>query len=165
LESDPTGHLLLLLGHPSTLTRQFQERIKRNVGENYSRILFLQTQSPQRYFQYLAVSTAVLDSPIYACGISGYDAFSFGVPCVTQTGELLVQRYTSVLYDVMEIDGPKTSNQDEYVAQAVKLGTDQEYRAQTSRRIRERSHLVFEDENVVKEWERFMKTAVESKHA
>ena len=110
---------------------------------------------------YLAVSTVVLDSPIYASGISGFDAFSFGTPCVVQTGELLIQRYTSVLYDAMDIPEMKTTNKNEYVKQTVKIGTDLDYREEISRLIRERRHLIFEDESVVKEWERFLETAVE----
>jgi Predicted O-linked N-acetylglucosamine transferase, SPINDLY family len=163
LERDTKGHLLLLLGEPSPLTKRFQDRMRKNIGEKiYQRILFLENQPPVQYYRYLANATTVLDSPIYACGISGFDALSFGVPCVTQTGELLVHRYTSVLYDEMSIPELKTSSKEEYVEQAVKLGADEEYRKNISQRILDNNHRVFEDENVPREWERFMQQTVET---
>lgn len=163
LERDTNGRLLLLLGKPSPLTKKFQDRMRKNIGEKlYQRILFLENQPPIQYYRYLANATVVLDSPVYACGISGFDALSFGVPCVTQTGELLVHRYTSVLYDEMNIPELKTSCREEYTEQAVKLGTDEDYRQSVRSRILDRNHLIFEDENVPREWERFMQQAVET---
>jgi len=52
-----------------------------------------------------------------------------------------------------------TSN-EEYINIAVHFGTNQTHRELVSRRLLEKSHLMWEDMQVVKEWERFLYNSV-----
>ena len=156
LEADPHGHLLILSGHQSLLTERLKSRMRRQVGDSlFRRMIFLPQQPVDQYYKYLAASTMVLDSPIYAGEWTCNDAFSLGIPCVTQTGPLLVQRYTTARYSDLGIAGPIAGNRQEYVDHAVRLGTDADYYQEISSQLLGRRHLMVENESVVGEYERF----------
>jgi len=96
--------------------------------------------------------------------ITAYDSLSYGVPCVTQAGPLLVQRYPLSSYRAMGIeDAPVATNRDEYVRHAVRLGTDGDYYRHLVNQINERHDLVFERESVTGEFERFFEEII-TKH-
>ncbi|MDR1492457.1 MAG: hypothetical protein LBT05_07035 [Planctomycetaceae bacterium] len=162
LENDPKGHILLLMGDSPILAKKFQNRMKRNIGETlFRRMIFIPKQSPQRYNCLIAASTMILDSSVYSGGITAYDALSFGVPCITQTGSLLIQRYPYSYYETMKLENaPITTNRDEYVRTAVLLGTDKEYHQLISSQIHEKSDLLFKRNEVISQFEHFFETVV-----
>ena len=165
LERDTTGHVVLFLGKPSPLTEMFVARMRKNLGEtNFKRTLIRPQQTVRDYYRYLSVATVLLQSPIYSGEITAVDGFLYGVPSVSLTGELLPQRYVTAFYKEFEIDGPAASCQEEYVAQAVKLGTDPEYRQQISEKILAQRNTFFENKKTIHEWERFLLEAVSPKH-
>jgi hypothetical protein len=161
LERDPTGHIVLLLGKPSPLTERFINRMQSVVGETlFRRVIILPQQHVQQYYRYLSVSTVILHSPIYSGEITAVDGFLYGIPSAAQTGELLIQRYTAALYKDFGIDGPAASSKEEYIEQAVKLGTDPEYRHLLSDTILANRDRFFENANTIRQWELFLSKAV-----
>ena len=166
LDSDTTGHVVLFLGKPSPLTEKFVVRMRKNIGEtNFKRILIRPQQTVRDYYRHLSVATVLLQSPIYSGEITAVDGFLYGVPSVAQTGELLPQRYTTAFYECFGISGPASSCKEEYVEQAVKLGTDPEYRQQISEQILANHNRFFENEHTVREWERFFEDVTRERHA
>ena len=156
LETDPNGHILLLSGKPSLLSERLKSRMRRNLGDSlFRQMIFLSHQSVEQYYKYLAVSTMVLDSPVYSGELTCYDAFSLGVPCVTQTGPLLVQRYTTAHYHHLGIDGPIAENRRDYVAHAVQLGTNAEDYQKLCSQLLDRRHQLTNKIEVIGEYERF----------
>ena len=159
----PNGTILLLLGNLSETAEKIKNRLKRNLGDLlFSRVIFLPFQTVPFYYKYLSVSTMVLDSPIYSGELTCYDALSSGIPCVTQTGNLLIQRYSTAHYRKMEIEGLATTNREDYVRQAVKLATNNDYRHEVCNQIHERFDILLEDEAVVTEYENFLEYAVKT---
>jgi hypothetical protein len=55
--------------------------------------------------------------------------------------------------------GVVARSRDDYVAQALKLGTDVKWRQEVSAAIADKSHLLWEDEQTVYEWAAFLATA------
>ena len=164
LDRDTTGHVVLFLGKPSLLTEKFVVRMRKNIGEtNFKRILIRPQQTVRDYYRHLSVATVLLQSPIYSGEITAVDGFLYGVSSVAQTGELLPQRYTTAFYGYFGISGPASSCKEEYVEQAVKFGTDPEYRQQISEKILARRDTFFENEKTIREWERFFDEAVKEK--
>ena len=163
LERDPTGHIVLFLGKSSPLTQKFLARMQSVIGQElFQRLIVLPLQHVHQYYRYLSVSTVILHSPIYSGEITAVDGFLYDVPSVTQTGEFLIQRYTTAFYKNFGIDGPAASSKEEYIEQAVKLGTDPKYREMICRKIQEQKNRFFENQNTIKEWELFFSKAVET---
>ena len=162
LEQDTTGHILILLGEGNAIANKFKERMRKNLGNSlFKRMIFIPKQHPQRYNQLMAAVTTLLDSHVYSGGITAYDSLAYGVPCVTQTGPLLVQRYPLSSYLAMGIDdAPIATNREEYIQAAVRVGTDHDYRKYLSEQIIERGDLVFERPNVVHEFELFFEKTI-----
>ncbi|MDR1385149.1 MAG: radical SAM protein [Planctomycetaceae bacterium] len=163
LTADTDGYILLLFGDSTQISEKIKERMKRNIGNDlFKRMIFIPRLGVKSYYEYLSASTVVLDSPIYAGELTCYDAFSVGVPSVTRTGDLLIQRYTTAHYQDLKINAPIAANREEYVEYATWIGTDEEYRNELTSQIREKYPLMLEKEGVVAEYERFIEEAVQT---
>jgi predicted O-linked N-acetylglucosamine transferase (SPINDLY family) len=101
-----------------------------------------------------------LDPPHYSSSLTGYDAFSLGLPVVTLPGELMVQRYALALYRKMGLEDLVARSPEAYRALAVRLGTDRDYREAVRARIAERSPVLFDDQGAVREHEEFFEDAL-----
>lgn len=163
LAEDATGHVIVLAGKrkrtAEAMRQLFQERMGKEVA---GRILFLPKQNTRDYYRLLSVSDVVLDAPCYSASLTGYDAFSLGIPVVTWPGRYMVQRYALGLYTRMGIGDLAVSNEQEYVDLAVRLGRDADFRRAFRQQVRERSEVLYEDDRAVSEYERFFEQAVQS---
>ena len=73
-----------------------------------------------------------------------------GTPVVTLPGRFLRGRLTSAMYALMGISTPVASTTDEYVALALRLATDQDFRSEVQREIVETRNVLFShSENVI----------------
>lgn len=164
LERDPDGRILVILGERGDfISSRIKERITRIVGATLAkRILFISRQPPRRYGQLFSVATVLLDSSVYSGCVTLYDAFSRGIPCVSQVGELLVQRFPLAAYRAMGIESaPLARTQDEYVDVAVTIGREPEYRRALSETILARSEQLFERRQAVEEFDDFLTRRIE----
>ena len=96
---------------------------------------------------------------------AGYvlDALARGVPNVSLVGELLVQRFPFAAYRTMGVEpAPLARTREEYVANAVRLGREPDYRRALVDEIVKRRTLVFEREQAVAEFSDFMSQVIES---
>ena len=156
LERDPTGHLLILQGRFRKGNERLAQRIRVSLGSDLStRVIFIPKQHNFDYYRYLSAATVVLHSPVFSGEITSIDGFLYGIPSVTQWGELLVQRYSSAFYKHLEIEGLAVPDKESYVDRAVRLGTDPEYRQHVVQQILERRDRIFENAQTVLEWEQF----------
>lgn len=157
---DQTGRVVLLTGNDERGRNRLRERMARNLGAKLmERVRLQEAMPPPRYYQLLSLATLVLDAPCYASSLTAYDAFSVGVPVLTQPGPLAVQCYAAGLYRTMGIEELTARDREDYVTRAVSIGMDQDRRAQLVERIRERDHLVFDDSRVIAEYEQFFLAA------
>ena len=162
LERDLSGHVVLLLGKPSPLTQRFIRRMRSVIGEElFKRIIILPLQHVRQYYRYLSVATVILNSPIYSGEITAVDGFLYGIPCVSQTGDLLIQRYSTAFYETFGLPALATAEKAEYVEQVVKLGTDPDYYETVCRKIEEQRASFFENTQTVREWESFLSLVAE----
>jgi predicted O-linked N-acetylglucosamine transferase (SPINDLY family) len=77
-----------------------------------------------------------------------------GTPVVTWPGEFHCGRLTLSLYQEMGIHDCVANSLSDYVKIAVRLGTDAAYRKKIKAKILKNNHRLFENRQVVKEYER-----------
>jgi predicted O-linked N-acetylglucosamine transferase (SPINDLY family) len=158
LAADPEGQVLLSAGGTRSSIEALQARFGKTLGPTLlRRIGFLPSQTPDRHADLVRLADAVLDVPTYSASLIAYDAFSCGTPLVTMPGKHMVERYATGLYRQMGLDdqGLVASSPEDYVKQAVRLGQDTDFRVQMRREIESRCHILFENDAVVREYERF----------
>jgi predicted O-linked N-acetylglucosamine transferase (SPINDLY family) len=163
LRRDPNGMLLLIEDNQENITYLMRQRFQQSMPDVAHRVHFFQHLTSEGYRNLTAVADVVLDTPHY--GLSAhtlYDAFANGVPVVTMPGPFLRSRYAYGAYQQMDVTECITASEEEYVAQAVRLGTDAAYRAEVSARIASASPVLFDDMNAVHELANFFDYALET---
>ena len=155
LLEDAKGYLILLEGPHKHVAVQLQARFEKTLGDAAKRVLLVPSQAPAEYYQWLSLADVLLDPPHYSSSLTGYDAISLGLPVVTLPGELMVQRYALGLYRKMGFEELVASSPEGYVTLALRLAADAEYRRWACSQLTERSHVLFDDIEAVREHERF----------
>jgi len=162
LDADAGGLVYFLEDRRSFWTERVRERLKRRLGRNGARIRFLPRRpGVAHYYSRLRHADVVLDTFHFSGGNTSLEAFALGAPVVTWPGEFMRGRMTLGPYLTMGIDDAVASSAADYARIAVALGTDRARRDALRERINERSAVLYEDENVVRELERVLKQAAE----
>jgi predicted O-linked N-acetylglucosamine transferase (SPINDLY family) len=81
---------------------------------------------------------------------------------VTWPKHLQRGRHTQAMYRRMELTDCVAQSAQDYIDIAVRIGTDPDYRQSLRRTILERNAVLFENRQVVTEFERFFETALEA---
>ena len=120
----------------------------------------MQRQSGADFTRLLGLPCVILDTPHFNGMNTSLEAFSVGTPIVTLPGSLQRGRHTAGMYRRLQIDEAVARDAGDYVRIAVSLGREPDRREALSARIRERSAALFEDVQVVREFERFFREAL-----
>jgi predicted O-linked N-acetylglucosamine transferase (SPINDLY family) len=160
LRRDPLGRLVLIrwaYPHSDDLLR---ERFATVMPDVLDRIDFIPRLQQSQFVSLLGLSDVLLDPIHFGGGHTSLDALALGTPVVTLPGQFLRGRITMGLYRKMGLMECVASEPDHYVAIAVHLGTDPDYRRRLSERIREANAALFEDRDSVVQLEAFFRQAV-----
>jgi predicted O-linked N-acetylglucosamine transferase (SPINDLY family) len=160
LSRDAEGFLVLLEGKPARAAELLRERLRRTLGSLSNRVVYMPVQSPESFRRLLTLSDVMIDPPHYSAGLTAYDAFAAGVPVVSLPDEYAVGRYTLGCYRKMGLDHLIPRSREQYVSMAVRLGTDRSHRQKLRQEIANHSGVLFEDVEVVREYERFFEMAL-----
>ena len=143
LDQDAKAEIHLRESTPQQML-SLRERFKRTLAGHATRVRFIGTVSNSEFLNRMAVADAVLD-PFYFGGCnSSAEALSVGAPLVCLPGSSLGGRFTLGLYKEMDLESSVATSSEEYVAFALRLGRDADYRADLSERIKERAAALFE---------------------
>jgi predicted O-linked N-acetylglucosamine transferase (SPINDLY family) len=154
LRRDPAGVVALIEGRVHNWSRQLRRRWQRSLADVQSRIVFVPRQREDDYLNLVALADVMLDTVHFNGMNTSLEAFAFGVPVVTMPTAFQRGRHTQAMYRRMGLDDAIAADAPAYVEQAVRLGTGRAEREALSRRILERNAVLFEDANVVREFER-----------
>jgi predicted O-linked N-acetylglucosamine transferase (SPINDLY family) len=165
LRADPAGVVVLLSGPHPNWERLLTERFRRAFPGEADRVHFLPRQSQNDFLHLQAVADVLLDTFPFGGGNTSYEAFASGTPVVTLPGPDLRGRITSALYHQMGVPDCVAADPQDYVRIALRLGTDPARRDEVRGRILARKHMIYEDEEAVRELERFLLDAVEKSRA
>lgn len=161
LAGDPAGEIVLIEGTVAPLTDQLRARLARAIPEFQSRVRFVPRLSPEDFLALIAASDVVLDAPHFSGGNTSYEAFALGKPIVTHDGAFMRGRVTAGMYRKMGLDDSIAESFEDYAAFALKLGTDEAFRAEIEARVAANVDALFEDTEAVREWERFFESALD----
>ncbi len=160
LRRDPDGLVILLEDSTISVTAQLLARLGITMPDVVDRVVFVSRRSSVAYLRLLTVTDVALDPLHYGSGLTAYDILGLGTPLVTLPGSLAVGRYAAGCYRRMELDGLAVGTPEEYIDLAVRLGLDQDLRAEKSRRILAASPALFDDGSAVKAHAEFFEWAV-----
>ncbi len=154
LRRDPHGELLMIEAKWPAVTEAIRERFSQRFPDCASRLRILRRMTQADYLTVLATADVVLDTTHYCGGAnSTYDAFLVGAPVVTLPGALHRGRHTLAAYRKMEVADCIAPSAEEYVAKAVRLANDRDYRQDVSQRIVAAHDSLFDDTSAVREIE------------
>jgi len=124
------------------------------------RILVVPVQPRELFVNLLAVCDVVLDPPHFNGMNTSLEAFSVGALVVTLPAALQRTRHTQAMYRSMGIDELVARTPEEYVDVALRAATDAAWRAGLRQRILAANAVLFENDSVVREFERFFEEAL-----
>ncbi|MBC7802744.1 MAG: tetratricopeptide repeat protein, partial [Candidatus Parcubacteria bacterium] len=161
LRADPSGRVVLLEGKHPQWADLLRARFAQSIPDVAGRVSFIAQLNPADFVNLLAVADVVLDTPHFNGMNTSLEAFAMGTPIVTLPGNYQRGRHTFGMYRRMGIDEAIAADAQDYVRLAVKLGTDRAAREALSAKIAERCGALFEDADVVREFERFFTEALQ----
>jgi len=160
LRRDARGRVVLVRGQCEQWCAQLRFRFARTIPDVAERIVFTPSRPSNEFLQLLSAVDVVLDTPHFNGMNSSLEAFAVGAPVVTLPMQLQRGRHTQAMYRAMNIDDCVARDAMHYVDIATGLAADPEFRRSVTDKIAERAHLLFENDAVTAEFERFFATAV-----
>jgi predicted O-linked N-acetylglucosamine transferase (SPINDLY family) len=115
-------------------------------------------ESP-RFIAALGRADIFLDSIGWSGCNSTFDSLRHDLPIVTMVGELMRGRHTMAILTMMGVTDTITSNVDDYVATAIRLARDPEWRMAVKSRISVNKHRVYRDGACISVLEEFLDRA------
>ena len=158
LRRDLRGTVVLVEGRVRHWTVLLRRRWLQSMPDVCDRIVFVARMNQDDYLNLIALADVMLDSVHFNGMNTSLEAFAVGTPVVTLPSAFQRGRHTQAMYRRMGIASGIAADAQGYIDEALRLGTDPEYRAGASASILERNDVLFEDANVVREFERFFST-------
>ena len=156
LRRDTSGVLLCFCGTDTVITERLRRRWVDAFGASMERVHFLPRARIDRFLAIVASADALLDTWPFGGGNTSYQGVASGVPIVTLPGKDLRGRGTLALYRHMGIPDCIADSPESYVDIAVRLGTEPDFRRTVSDLIRERCHVLFDDQRVGRDLAQFL---------
>ena len=160
LRRDPEGMLVLLSGLYPEWDELLKQRFLRSMPDVCDRVHFLPRLSYEDFLRLHSVVDVLLDPIHYSGGNTSYEALAFGVPIVTLPAPFVRGRLTYGLYRRMNVLDCVADSVDDYIRIALKLGTNPKFQSEVRDKIRAASDRLFEDSEVVRDWEDFFREVV-----
>ena len=168
LAADSRALIVLMRDRAGQVARMLEERFARTIPsppaplpEGEGRVVFLPPRPFDEYCRLLCLADAVLDPLHFGANSSCYDIFSFNLPVVTLPTDLMPGRMAIGFYRKMGFEELVASSAEDYVRKAVRVATDRDYRKYVTDCIAERSDVLFNDLEAVREHERFFEVVLD----
>jgi len=152
----------------NTMFRASTEKLRRRIEATFAQsgldfqkyCIFLPWQSPSMFYGLMRRAHVMLDT----IGFSGFNtamqAVDCGLPIVTKEGRYMRGRLASGILRRMGLSELITNTEDEYIALAVRLAVDDNYRQQIRERINECRHVLYGDLAPIRAFEKFLSGAL-----
>ena len=165
----PKAQLILLQGRRKQWTIDFQRRLFLKIDGNtkchdcLDRIHFVPRVPGQAaYLKLLSIADVILHPFPFGGSKTSSDALALGLPVVTLVNQALRGRMAYALAKRMNVLDCVTYSRAEYLEVSIALGTTPALRQMVQRKLLDRRHLMFQDEQTAQEWQTFLFYVTES---
>jgi protein O-GlcNAc transferase len=165
LQGDADGELILVSHYSAAVNQQLLERFKTTMPDVLERVRILPRIGREDFLKLLSCADVLLDPIHFGGGNTSYEALALGIPIVTWPSAFMRGRATAACYLQMDLTGLTVHSAEEYVALALKLATDKQYREVMRAEILSKNNSLYEDEQVIVELEDFFLKALSDKLA
>ena len=160
---DPNAVLVFFSGRHPTITQLFLKRLtaafdKEGIAHQ-GRGVVLPYMSHASYLQVNMLCDVMLDTLHWSGGNTSLDAIACGLPIVTLPGEFMRGRQSYGMLSAMGLQELIAKDEQDYTDIALRLGNDAEYRQRIARRIKIESRRIFEQQEPIRELEKFFLNA------
>ncbi len=145
LAGDPEGLLVLPAGYNPRLAERLKARFARSLGPLAERVRFLPAMSHLDFMNVMALADVSLDTRPFGGGNTSWQAIAAGTPIVTWPGRFLRGRYTQALYRLAGAEDTIVGSAGAYVAMALRLAQDRDFRSAVQARIAAGAGRIFAD--------------------
>jgi predicted O-linked N-acetylglucosamine transferase (SPINDLY family) len=159
LRADPEGILVLIHGQHREMDEALMARFRRTMPDVAPRVRFVPRQDRDGFLSLNNLFEVSLDPLHFGGGNTSFEALALGVPIVTLPSPFLRGRITFAQYQMMGMTDCIAADFDDYVAKALRLGTDREHRREISQKILQSNSVLYENAQAVRDLEQFFKTA------
>jgi len=162
LERDEKAKIILFKSEVQNILHEllFERFGEIMAGEFLDRIKFMPFAKGISFFNALNAADALLDTIHFGMGTTAYLSFSVNAPFVTLPGEFMRTRAGYWLYGKMGVEGLCAKDEDEYIDIALRLANDREFHKEKSEEIKNKKHVIYEDNNVMEEFKEFIENAI-----
>ncbi|MBN1909774.1 MAG: hypothetical protein JW818_08545, partial [Pirellulales bacterium] len=154
LRCDRRGVLAVVEDESGYVAARLRARFERTLPDVSERIVFLPRLATLDYRCLLASADVLLDPPYFGGMNSTYDALSVNRPMVTLPSPYHRGRVTLGCYRKMGLDECVAADSEDYVAQAVRLANEPDWREHVCQQIAQSSDVLFDNLDTVREHER-----------
>jgi predicted O-linked N-acetylglucosamine transferase (SPINDLY family) len=138
----------------------FQERLERAFaafGLNAAdHCVFLPRLEPQKFVAAIGACDAVLDSIGWSGCNSVLESLVHDLPIVTMAGPLMRGRHATAILTMMDVPETITAGIDGYVAAAVRIARDADWRTSLRSKIARNKHRLYRDSSCIAALEEFL---------
>jgi protein O-GlcNAc transferase len=156
VERDDRALIVLISGKHPNWDRLLRERFARVSESLADRTVFLPQLSLPDYLGLMQLADAVLDPFYFSGGNSSLEGFSVAAAIVTWPTELLRARITAACYGQMDLSELTASSAEDYVELALRLAMQRDFNEDSRRKIGERSHVLYQSMDAVRQFEDFL---------
>lgn len=160
LRRDAQGRVILIEGTSPGWTHFLQARFQRRFPNATDRVQFVRKQKHAEFLELMRICDVMLDPLHFGGGNTTYEALALGVPIVTLPSPYMRGRVTAGCYRKMGVTDCIASTTEEYIALALKLGTDATFRQSIKSQILAANHALYDDAATLRELEQFLINAV-----
>lgn len=151
------------------ITQQFQNRLKRAFAEvglnSEDYCVTLPRLNHHEYLSVNLVSDIFLDTLAWSGGNTTLETLACSLPVVTCPGEFMRGRHAYAILKTLGVEETITHSEEDYIAMAVKLGKDPQWRKQLKQKIKANHDRLFNDQVAVRALEDFYQQAVKDRQA
>ena len=149
LEKDQEAYIVFSYAETS-YAKQLLTRLEKSLGNLSSRYRFIDRLKQDDFLMLLDMVDVILDSFPFAGGNTTLQSIAVDQPVVTLASSELRGKGTDSTFGLMGIKEVIAKTKEEYVEIALKLAQDKPYRESIRQKIKENKHLIFNQEEVIK---------------
>ena len=158
LNKDKKAEVTFIKSRNKHITKQFIDRLKKNINNNFDRIKFIERLETEEYINKCGSASVLLDTYWFGSGNSFHESMYYGTPTITLPTKYLKSRVVTGAYKQMKIENAPIANDiEEYVEKSVEyanynankaLELKSHYKNQANKYLYENENIISDMENI-----------------